>query len=354
MRLEGVRGPLLLLRADANGEIGYGHLIRSLALAQGWQEQGGTAVILTVCPSPLPADFADGSVAVVRLAEKHPARGDLETMLGLLGEHLGSWVSCDGYHFGLSYTCALRSAGGRVLVIDDIAHAPAYDADVILNQNIFAEELRYAHGPATRTLFGPRYALLRRRFEPWRGWRREIVHEARRILLMMGGSDPDLQTSRAMGVIDALPDARRLIVAVVIGAGDPRVDVLRSLARRSASARFEVHRDPADVPGLMAWADIAVSGGGSTCWELCFMGLPAVLLTLSDNQAGITAGLARADAALSLGWSKAVSDAELAAALESLLDDVDLRRRTSERARALIDGQGAMRVTLALRGEAVT
>lgn len=349
----GPNGPLLLLRADADRAIGYGHIFRSLALAQGWQHVGGTAVMLADCEGSLPRELTAGDVRLVRMSHRFPDPQDLVSMYALLQNHHDAWVSCDGYHLDRSYTRALHMSGAHVLVVDDIAQAGEYEADIILNPNIYADELRYVCAQGTQMLLGPRYALLRSQFGAWCGWQRQISDDPRRVLIMMGGSDVDQQTSRVMRAIASVLHARQLTATVVAGPGDRHADDLHTLAQRT-SASFEVVQDPADVPGLMAQADVAISGGGSTSWELCFMGVPSILLTLAVNQAGIAAGLSRAGAALSVGWSHEVSDAGLASMLGDLLDDVSLRRQLSERARTLVDGHGVSRVTRAMRGEAVT
>ncbi len=63
-----------------------------------------------------------------------------------------------------------------MLFIDEqLGHAAHYSADLVLNQNAFADEGLYPRRDAsTRLLLGPRFALLRHEFVEWRGWEREI------------------------------------------------------------------------------------------------------------------------------------------------------------------------------------
>jgi RimJ/RimL family protein N-acetyltransferase len=99
----------------------------------------------------------------------------------------------------------------------------------------------------------------------------------------------------------------------------------------------------------MADADIAVAAAGSTCWELCRMGLPAVLVSMADNQRPVAQHLAAGGAAVDAGWwrdlsAKQVSDYVLALAL-----DPGKLRSMSAQASALVDGRGAHRVITAMR-----
>ena len=95
---------------------------------------------------------------------------------------------------------------------------------------------------------------------------------------------------------------------------------------------------------LMAWADVAVSAGGSTCWELAFMGLPAVAIVCADNQQAVAESLHQAGALESLGDHMMLSNRDIAAALKCLLRSERMRRSMSERGRAIVDGLGAYRV----------
>jgi spore coat polysaccharide biosynthesis predicted glycosyltransferase SpsG len=253
----------------------------------------------------------------------------------------------DGYHFDPEYQHRVRQAGHPLAVIDDTAHLDHYLADVLVNQNIHAEETGYTCEPYTSLLLGPRYALLRAEFLRYREWKREIRKTARRVLVVMGGSDPENRTAR---VIQCLHCAGMdyLDVACVAGADNPHARELESLAR-DLPLKVRLLRDPPDMPGLMAWADVAVSGAGSTCWELAFMGLPAAVTVLADNQFGVAAGLFAHGTVINLGGASDATDAHIAETLGSLLADRDLRMRMSCKGRELIDGYGAERVVEHLR-----
>jgi spore coat polysaccharide biosynthesis predicted glycosyltransferase SpsG len=98
------------------------------------------------------------------------------------------------------------------------------------------------------------------------------------------------------------------------------------------------------MPGMMRWADVAISAGGSTCWELAFMGLPSLVIVVADNQRGIAAGLAEEGAAVSLGWHADLAPPDIARSVRSLADDAAARRRMTARGRRLVDGCGGDRL----------
>lgn len=343
---------MLVIRADAGTDIGSGHLMRCLALGEAWRASGGSVVFLSRCSNPaLRGRIERAGFGFVPLERVHPDPADVEATLRKLQEVSGGqehpWLVLDGYHFDSAYQQAVREAGYRLLVIDDTAHLERYHTDVLLNQNIGAERLTYRHDPDTVTLLGTKYALLRSEFLTWRAWRREIPHVARKVMVTLGGSDPENVTSKVMKALQ-LVDVPRLDAVIVVGPQNPHYRDLTAAARASRVS-VRVMQDPGNMPELMAWADVAVSAAGSTCWELAFMALPSVLLISAENQRYIAAGLHAAAAALNLGWSAQVTPSGVADALRRLAIDHGGRLRMGRRGRKLVDGAGAARVVSALR-----
>jgi RimJ/RimL family protein N-acetyltransferase len=100
----------------------------------------------------------------------------------------------------------------------------------------------------------------------------------------------------------------------------------------------------------MAWADIAVSAAGSTCAEMCLLGLPSVLIDLAENQRPVAQELTRKQVAIHLGSSQEVTASEIASEVQALLLSTEHRVSLSRRARKMVDGNGAERVRAAIRG----
>ena len=333
----------LVICADASSHIGAGHLMRCLALAQGWKARGGQATFITACKSDgLRQRLSNEDFQVITLDRPYPDPADWETTSQVLAAHSGAWVVLDGYHFDAAYQCQIKEAGHRLLVIDDMAHLNHYYTDVVLNQNINAERLHYACEPYTQLLLGTRYVLLRSEFLPWRGWQREIPKVARKVLVTLGGGDPDNQTLKVIRALQQV-DLDGLEAVVVVGASNTHFRELQSAAHNSGFA-IRVVQNVTDMSDLMAWADVAVSAGGSTCWEMAFMGLPNVILVLAENQRGVAEGLDARGIALNLGWYVQVSELDFAQALKMLMSNPARCKAMSEKGRQIVDGAGTDRV----------
>ena len=336
-------GPTLLVRCDSSVAIGTGHAMRCLALAQAWQDAGGRAVFAMAEATPAVEErLQRESMGVARLKAEPGSADDAKETIALARGNQASWVVVDGYGFGADYQAGLKSAGLKVLFIDDNGHAGHYSADLVLNQNAYAkEELYGSRERSTKILLGPRYALLRREFAAWRGWKRETPAVARKVLVTMGGSDPDNFTAKVVDGLCAIT-SESLQIRVLAGGSNPHIASLAQLDGGENS--IQVVRDATDMPEQMSWAELAVAGAGSTCLEMCFMGLPALLIDLAENQTPIATEFARRGTACHLGSSKTVTPKMVEAETRQVLGSVAERRAMSQRGRELVDGAGAERV----------
>jgi len=349
---------LILFRADSSSQIGVGHVMRCFALAQAWQLEGGHVVFLSHCESDaLRQRITDAGMELISIVSSHPDPRDLQTMLDILRTRSAAaskdqiWLVLDGYHFDPVYQQAVRAAGYRLLVIDDMAHLPAYHADILLNQNLGAEKLKYNYDSDTTLLSGSQYVLLRQEFLVWRGWQREIPDMARKVLVTMGGGDPDNVTLK---IIHALEQVRvdGLETVVVVGGSNPHYEMLQS-AIRNLQLKIRLERNAPNMPELMAWADVAISAGGSTCWELAFMRVPSLVLAVAENQLGVVKQLETMGMAVNLGWHQQVASFQIARSLMCLLASAERRTLLAHRCHAQVDGDGVDRVLAQMRGDRI-
>ena len=336
--------PVLLCRADAGSTMGTGHVLRCLALGQAWQDQGGRVIFaIANCPEFLRERLLANDCSVETLAVEPGSPEEATLTANIARNQAADWVALDGYHFSGPYQRQLKNAGVRVLAFDDYGHADFYAADVVLNQNLGADEGLYAHRDArTRLLLGPRYAVMRREFLPQGSSARVVPDVARNILVTLGGADADNVTLKVIRALDSL-DAGHLHVLAVVGGANPHAMSLAAAAQNS-SQRIAIQRDVADMAVPLHWADIVVAAGGTTCWELCRMGCSALLIALADNQRPVVAALHEAGAGRSIGRYEEVSEERIARELRQLIGSARDRRMMASRGPQIVDGWGATRV----------
>jgi UDP-2,4-diacetamido-2,4,6-trideoxy-beta-L-altropyranose hydrolase len=329
--------------------MGAGHVMRCLALAQGWKRSGGHAVFVMASSMPaLHKRLQDEGLPVIRLDVAAGVAADADRTVQTARQEGAEWVVVDGYQFDADYQRRVKDAGLRLLVIDDYGHASHYAADLVLNQNPHARAEQYARRePGTRLLLGTRFALLREQFRAWQVWHRENPDVARKILITFGGTDPDNSTGR---VLDALRGID-LEIRVVVGAAHMQRACLASMVAGLPDATLIT--DASNMPELMAWADMAVTAGGSTCLELAFMGVPALAFVTASNQVESVSALDARGAVIDMGRSEALSAPRLQETVVALAGDSQRRSAMSRSGRELVDGFGSERVAMHLRHERV-
>jgi len=347
----------LLIRADANAAIVTGHIMRMIALAQAWRKIGGEAVFICArATSDLRKKIEDIGSSIEKINVVPGSQNDLEATCDLIARHAAGSATVpivlDGYHFGAGFQHVLKANGRRVLVVDDYGHADFYHADFVLNQNISAREEMYSRRESgTRLLLGPKFALLRSEFSNLSDREPRIPDEASRVLVTLGGVDFGNATKK---VIDAFAGSS-FEVKVAVGGSNPHLQSLRQAAADATTGgtTVELVVNSFDMPALMGWADMAIAAGGSTCYELAFVGLPTLLMVLADNQEQNARELERQGFGGCLGWDTEFEPRSFRAAAEQLAGDRCLRASFASHGRAIVDGLGASRVAALLADEDV-
>ena len=335
----------VVIRADASTQIGTGHVLRCMALGQAIKDGGGEVRLLACeIPAALAERMKSEGIEVVVTGKDRGTPDDLEDTV----ERSKGWADAivlDGYKFDHAFQSGVKGAGFKTLVIDDDLPSDQFVADILLNQNLHAKEELYAGSNVDTMLLGLKYALLRREFREQPN--REASVRSRNVLVTLGGSDSDNVTKK---VIDSLNTVSLtgLKSRVLIGAGNPNAESLKQAADASRG-EVEILRDVTNMREQYEWADIAISGGGSTVWELAFMGLPSLVIILADNQEKIAKSVWRAGTGVLLGWHHKVKPEQIAKQVRDLLVSSESRDRMGRWAQGQVDGQGAVRVADALR-----
>lgn len=281
----------IIIRADAAPRMGTGHVMRCLALAQAARKEGlDVRMVCRLGVGWLRERLAREDIPLLALPDMPP---ETENPANLLEQLQGKgfplpgeadapvWVALDGYHFDTACQKAVMRAGYRLLVIDDYAHLPEYHCDVLLNQNIGAEQLAY-HGFIVRKLLGLNYVLLRQEFWDARekAQRRVRPKQPQKILVTLGGGNfIEHLESIAAGMY--LPELAGRTVRVIQGGMD--ADRIRAAFAR-CPAQLEILPRVDDMPSLLLGTDLCITAGGSTCWELCCLGVPFLVVEVAENQ----------------------------------------------------------------------
>lgn len=335
-------------------EIGTGHVMRCVTLAEALQRHG--ADVAFVCRD-LPGNLLDWlrqkgfNTVTLPDALENPNLAELETIRQWAGPAPIDWLVVDHYGLDASWETRQRPVCQQILAIDDLANRP-HDCDLLLDQNdLDPQSNRYKalipeYG---QLLLGPGFALLRPEFLKNRNEllttqrnSADLASQAMRLLVFFGGSDPTGECFKALDALQALPTGNSIHVDLVAGASNPRFEALQM--RCNSLPQVRLHRQISDMAYLMSQADLSIGAGGTTSWERFCLGLPSIIVAVADNQVEISKNLAQAGYQLYLGESAQVTPTQLCDALRQLIENPEQRQELSTRGMALVDGQGVERV----------
>ena len=346
----------VVIRVDSSYQIGSGHVMRCLTLADYLRQTGAEihfvcrdhtgnlgsllkdkAFELSVLPSTgrrntLPSQDDRGYANWLGVDWKTDAE---QTRSAISRLHLQpDWLVIDHYALDYRWEETLSSQTGAVFVIDDLANR-RHNCSVLLDHNLSLQgETRYRNlVPAEcRLLCGPSYALLRPEFEVAASNLRERDGTVRRILIFFGGVDAAGMTLKACEAVVAC-GREDLLVDVVVGVANPRREEIREQCESHPVLRY--HDQVCNMAELMAAADLAIGAGGTTTWERAFLGLPTITIPVAENQVPSTEAMADAGAIWNLGFHEAVGVDTIVSALRRVLGDPAEVRSVGDRARAL-------------------
>ena len=321
--------------------------MRCLALAEAWLDAGGEVFFVSACDAPAIEDrLKREGIEIHRIPHETGTSDDADETVRIAREHSADWIVVDGYQFGAAYQKTIKDAGFSLLFIDDYGHADHYYADLVLNQNIYADISLYKnYEPYTRFLLGTEYVLLRKEFLKYSDWHRDIPKVARKILVTLGGSDPDNITFKIIEAVRTV-EFDGVEVKVVIGSANPHVDLLYETVNDLSNFTLILNAD--NMPELMAWADVAISAGGSTCWELLFMEIPSLVISIAENQEPVVNGLESRSIAKRINGDVLRKPEELARIISDFLRDYDQRSAFSKRMVHIINGKGPAQIINAM------
>lgn len=332
---------IVLIRADANNRIGYGHLMRSIALGQVLRREGIEVRFCTATSEVSLCAYLKSQpfdVQFLALAEKNlGSEQDLALMRKQITPSF-DWVILDNEYFTKSYQTLIRQGGLHLLVLDD-QNKRDFDVDLLVNHSPQAETLNYANTGVRRCLLGLKYALVRQELIKFSKSRNK---NPQHILVTLGGS---LQGATYEKILEGLSQIKkyRLQIRILPGSSE------RSALKRSI-AKIKLHEVDLCAASLNTasaydWAGLAVCAGGGTCFELCLFKVTGIIGALADPQRTVAEALERWGAFISIGSYQEISSDSIAETFEKLLENPQRQTLMRQKASDLVDGHGPERIS---------
>lgn len=348
----------IAFRVDASSQIGTGHFMRCLTLADALKQCGAqTRFVSRHLPEYLRDILAvkghESLLLSGNSSEATPGgllhahwlgtsqHADAQDTIQALSGRIWDWLIVDHYALDARWESVLRQTVKNILVIDDIADR-LHDCDLLLDQNFYADmNNRYTGKVPThcQLLLGPRHALLRKEFHQLREQVKPRTGLVQHVLVFFGGMDADNYTGRTIEALSDLP-IQGLYVDVVIGAQHPcRVQIESACVQHGFGCHVQTNR----MAELMAVADLAIGAGGASIWERCCLGLSTLTICTADNQSKQIADAA-SEGLLYAPEMKDELTLVIKRHVSALIDNGYLVQAISHKGMQAVDGNGVSRV----------
>ena len=338
----------VLIRVDAGMEVGLGHLHRCLSLANALARKGSTSHFVIPESEAVRSRLARDGITIDEIPSSSSLETDLNITLNFARRIKPQAVVVDSCVVNRDYLWELRRAGHYVVSIDDLAEI-TFPSQLVVNGNVYAQELSYDSAAGdTRFLLGTEYVMLRPEF--WNVPSRVVRDTIRRVLLTVGGTDQQNLMPELLSLMDDFPDD--FGVTAILG---PFFENNREveMAKRHSKRSVQLIYAPESVRNIMLEADLAISGGGQTLYELACTGCPTVALQVAPDQHQHVRALFKAGVVYMGECSCDTGLTEVRDSLLSLLRDREAWTRMSKAGQRLIDGKGALRVAETILAEVV-
>ena len=343
----------IFIRVDSGIEIGTGHAIRCLSLAQVLKKMNfEPCFIAKKTKGNISKFFMDKGFMVHYIQNSCPKSkknkiilNDANQTVKIITKHKtkSSWILVDHYDLDFKWEKILRKYVNKIIVIDDLARK--HDSDLLLDQN-YNENLKTRYNKLVPRkcikLLGPKYALLRNEFSNLRKNNVKPRKNFESVLISFGGSDPTNETEKVLSAIKILKTKKQFLkkIYVVISNSNENKGKIKQLCNSIPNTKF--YQNVYNIGKLMCKADLAVGGGGSSTWERFCLGLPTIVSIVAYNQRETTKALAKKEYIINLGLAKNLSVKKYVKIFENL--DIKKLRSISKNSLKVVDGNGSVRV----------
>lgn len=328
----------IAIRADGGTKIGMGHIQRCLALAHRLKRKNAEVIFIFQKNEIVKEEIEKKGFKGVKIREEIGSEDDLSLTSKIIKEKNTDILITDSYAFTQDYLVEIKERVPSLVSIDDLCKFP-FPSDIVINQNIGAEELDYRSlNGKTKFLLGPKYALLREEFADL--GERKIKKGVQSILITLGGVDNFNLTPKILKVLDKIREDFN--ITVIVGPFFKNLSEIEKVIKRMKKEVNLIY-NPSSVSKLMLSSDLAISGGGITSYELAATGTPALSFCLANNQLKSIKGVEKEGMIINLGWGNRFNEEGLYAKASNLIKNFELRKRMSEKGQKLVDGNGTSR-----------
>lgn len=330
----------ILFRLEATPELGSGHLMRCLALAEKLKESISNVDITFITSSNAVGkqvksyDYklinlppSKNMVEEIRYYEKYLKKAIFITDIPDISE---------------DYLKTLKKEVCLLVSIDDGSDTLFY-SDILINPNL-NPNINHSYSSRTQYYSGAKYVILKKTFEKYAVKKKRLRREVKSLIICFGGSDRNNITKKIVNMIRE----RDVNITVVIGMMYPYYNELVKDIKEYRN--IQIKRDAHNMDELIYDADLAVISGGTLLYETCAVGTPAIVIGQNQEQNRESEFFAENNATINLGIFDNTKEDTTRNTVIKLISDYGTRQLLSKNAKQLIDGRGADRIANIILG----
>lgn len=328
---------MIFIRTDMNEKIATGHVMRCLSIADALKKQGEEVHFLLADEQAQNLIQSRGYESIVLHTVWNDMDSEIPVLLAAIDRYKITRILIDSYQVTLKYLTEIKKMV-QIMYIDDLKLF-CYPVDVIVcYANYWNRFYSRQNDSSTIFLLGTKYVPLRKVF--WNCERKKNTKEAGRLLLLSGGTDPYDFLGQTLMLLDL-----RVFQHIDVICGRYYTNYEELCGKYEKNSKIAIHKSIPDIEKYMKNADIAVSAGGTTLYELCACGTPTISYSFADNQLDNVKQFASdglIDYAGDLRYENVPK--KVIKLIEQYQKNVELRKQRSQEMQKLVDGKGAIRL----------
>ena len=291
------------------------------------------------------SDIQDKGFGIFRFysnSEKINEKNDAQKTISLIKKHSGqkNILIIDNYQLSKKWETYAKPFVHKLIVIDDLPNR-SHNCDLLIDQNLHTKVNGLYKGLIPSNcikLIGPKFSMIRKEFRMMRKSVKPRTFPIKKILVSFGGSDIENQTLVALNSIKKMNG--KINVDVVVGKANKCKKTLKIFCNKNK--HFTYYEQIDNIADLMLSSDLSIGSSGSTTWERCSLGLPAIVSISSNDQRDTANSLSKKKCVINLGDVKKVKESSYINAITNLKKN-DLRNM-SKNSMSLVDGNGTQRI----------
>lgn len=337
----------ILFRCDGSVDIGMGHVVRCLALADELRDRYSCNISFAMRKSDLGINKVRQNYLVF-VSEEINSDFFYEKWLTDCIEKTKSEILIFDVRDRLEKETVKRikeKTGIKIVTIDD-PEDKRLESDLAFYPPVPQVKRMNWAGFKGKLYSGWEWVILRREFSEWKKNQNKELSAIQsisipKILVTAGGSDPmglTLEMVRALNMLKM--DFQALIV---LGPGFTYHHELNKLLAE-APYSYKIFVNVTDMIPIMSQSSLAVATFGMTAYELATMGIPAIYLCLTEDHVESLSIFVKSGMGVSLGVYTEVTPKMIAKKIQNFLNNKDPISIGNNNIGKSIDGMGVVRI----------